>query len=489
MTPVRRRRRTALLLVVLALVALGAGLLAGRGAGSGGPPASATLRLVPADALVAVHVSTDRGRTATAAAAARLAQRLPSWPRLQASVLRRLTARGCGIDLRRRPGRETVFALLPGAGGVASPLIVTDAPAKGLGDVSRPCGALVARRVDGLVVIGQPAGVLAAQSAADGRATSLANSPVYRRAASGLPSDRVADAWVSPQGARRLLTPLGGALGLIGSLLDARGLRGVAAALVPTDAGARVAVRRVVARGSGGAPFRATLHRLAPADTLAYVASGDLASTLQRLVVLAGPGAGRALPRLLAQGGVPLDTLGRLGRESAVVIAPGESGPSLTLLARVQQPARAQAAMRALEPALATLAGAPAETSFADAAPGGKPARTLAGAATTGLTWAIDGTTLIVGTTPAAVADARSHVGRLTATPAYRAVAGNVPNPIRSLVFLDPKNLLQLSEQTGIGPGAALQGVRGDLDRIRAVGAYSAGAGDVSTVDLSFSIP
>ncbi len=484
-------RRLAALIGVLALAALAVGLLAGRGGGAAAadrPPATATLQLVPARALVAVHIATDRSRDA-AARAGRLLRRLPSWPRLQASILRRLDAPGCGIDMRRDPGHEAVFALLPGRGGVASPLLVTDAPATGVGDAPQPCGSLVVRRIGGLNVIGEPTSVLAAEALHEGRGTSLAASPVYRRAAAGLPTGRVADAWVSPQGARRLLKPLGGALGTVGALLDEPGLRGVAAALVPGAQQARVTVRRVSGRAGGAPPFTPTLQRLAPADTLAYVASGDLASALQRLLVLAGPGVGAGLPRLLEQGGRPLTTLGNLGGESAVVIAPGETGPALTLLSHVSDPGRARTAMTALEPALATLVGAPAGTTFADASPGGAPARTLSGAASTPLTWAIDGTTLIVATSPSAVADARAHGARLTGTPGYRAVHENVSNPIRSLVFLDPKQLLQLSAQSGIGPGTALQGIRDDLDRIRAIGAVTAGTGNVSTVELSFSIP
>ncbi len=245
------RRLAALIGVLLALAALATGLLVGRSGGAAGadrPPATATLRLVPARALVAVHVATDRGRGA-AVRAARLARRLPSWPRLQASILKRLDAPGCGIDMRRDPGHEAVFALLPGRGGVSTPLLVTDAPATGVGDAPQPCGALVARRIGGLIVIGEPTSVLAAEALHEGRGTSLAASPVYRRAAAGLPDSRIADAWVSPQGARRLLTPLGGALGTIGALLDTPGLQGVAAALVPGAQRARVTVRRVVHEG------------------------------------------------------------------------------------------------------------------------------------------------------------------------------------------------------------------------------------------------
>lgn len=483
------RRLLPLALVLVALLAASAGLLArGSGDGEDRPPATATLKLIPARALVVVHLSTDRERDAVARAR-RLVARLPSWPRLREDVLRRLDAPGCGIDMRREPGRETALALLPGRGRRATSLILTDAPSTGVTAIPKPCGALVVRKVGDLVAIGEPESVLAAEALHEGRGRSLAASPVYRRAAAGLPESRVVDAWVSPAGARRLLTPLGGVLGTIGSLLDTPGLRGVAAALVPGDSHARITVRRIAGRRSASPPFEATLQDRAPRDALAYVASGDLTGALQRLVVLAGPRAGDALPRILAEGGKPLLTLGELGRESAIVIAPGDTGPVLTLLARMSDPPRARAAMRALEAPLARLTGAPAEALFADVRLGGAQARTLSGAAATGLSWALDGKTLIFSTAPSGIASAMQRGGRLTDSRAYRAVNGNLPNPITSLVFLDPNQLLRVGEQTGLGPADALQEIRDDLARVRAVGAHGAGAGDVSTVELSLWIP
>ena len=56
--------------------------------------------------------------------------RLPSWPGLRSRLLARLDERGCGINLRKDDGDEVVFALLPAAGGSASPLLLTDAPAE-----------------------------------------------------------------------------------------------------------------------------------------------------------------------------------------------------------------------------------------------------------------------------------------------------------------------------------------------------------------------
>ena len=62
------------------------------------------------------------------------------------------------------------------------------------------------------------------------------------------------------------------------------------------------------------------------------------ASGLQRLLLLAAPGAGgRGRCRERARS----PALGRLGRESATVVAPGAAGPVVTLLSRVQRPAPA----------------------------------------------------------------------------------------------------------------------------------------------------
>ena len=150
-----------LALAVAGLIALAA-LLAGLALGGGGDdeasaaPREETLKLVPASALVALHLSTDTSRPAVRRAG-RIAGRLPSWPELRKSLLARLDSPGCGIDMEEDPGREVSFALLPGRGGTASPLLLTDAPSSGLPETgSQPCGALVVQRIGDLVAIGEP---------------------------------------------------------------------------------------------------------------------------------------------------------------------------------------------------------------------------------------------------------------------------------------------------------------------------------------------
>ncbi len=153
-----------------------------------------------------------------------------------------------------------------------------------------------------------------------------------------------------------------------------RACRARSAALVPTATGADLRVRRVADRQSTAPVFTPTLQRRAPRDALAYVAAGDLAATLQRLLVLGGTPAAGAVPRLIDAGGSALDTLGDVGRESAVVVSPSPEGPAVTVLARVRDAARARTAMRALEAPLAGLLGAPDGVVLGRCAPG-RPAR------------------------------------------------------------------------------------------------------------------
>ena len=78
---------------------------------------------------------------------------------------------------------------------------------------------------------------------------------------------------------------------------------------------------------------------------------------------------------------------------------------------------------------------------------------------------------------------------RLQDARGFEAVTGNAGNPITSLVFLDPNQLLRLGADTGIGPAGALEGSRRDLAKVRAVGVTTTGSSRESTVDLSLWIP
>ena len=253
---------------------------------------------------------------------------------------------------------------------------------------------------------------------------------------------------------------------------------------VPRDDGASLVMRRIADSDVRVPVFRSTLQDVAPADTLTYVASGDLGPALERFLLLAEPGGSAPAPAVSR-----FTALSRLGRESGTIVAPGQQGPVITLLSRVAEPDRVRAAMAGLEADLATLVGAPGTATWIDATPGGLRGRTLADAPGRGFSWAIDGSTLIVSTALDGIGTIKADGPRLGGTRAFRAVTGNTRNPITSLVFLDPNQLLRLGADTGLGPAGALEGSRRDLAKVRAIGVTTTGSSRESTVDLSLWIP
>ena len=215
------------------------------------------------------------------------------------------------------------------------------------------------------MAIGDPAALSAAAAVDAGRRGALVERPVFRQAAAGLPRERVITAWASTAGTRRLLQPLGGLLGTLGAIVDTPGLRGAVGALVAEDSRARITINRV-ATGAGEPAFAPRLQANAPADTISYVASGDLVGGLQRLLLLRGA-AGRRRSTSCSRAAITLSSACRGWSASRRSSSARGRQPRVTLLARVSDGRAATARMRALEGRLAPLAGAAAGTRFADA--------------------------------------------------------------------------------------------------------------------------
>src|SRR5690606_28358919 len=74
-------------------------------------------------------------------------------------------------------------------------------------------GAVAAALKDGYLLIGQDRTVRGALDRANGRGDTLLEDPTFRRASAGMPDGRVASAYVSAGGLRRLLAPQGGVFG------------------------------------------------------------------------------------------------------------------------------------------------------------------------------------------------------------------------------------------------------------------------------------
>lgn len=500
---------------VVALVAL-----LGGGGASDAAPATGAARLAPADALVYLHVSTD-GDRAGVQRALTLLRRLPLESELSARVDDLL--RGSGgvpVDFARdvRPwlGGEAAIAITPAGGTTAGSLILLAVDdAQGARDylgrtggrarqttyrgvrLSTYANGTVAAFVGGYLAIGQLRSVRRAVDDAAGRAGSLAADATYRRAQAGAPADRVADAYASVDGVRRLLAPAAGVLGLAGTLLDQHGLRGTALALSARDGRARLRVHAILDGARRGTPrtFAPTLAASIPADAYLYAGFTGFEQALPRLLALSGQSGllQRAGPLLAASGvNVGRDLLPLISSEVALTVVPVAGGsPGIVLLARTRDAGRARAALARLEPAVATLfapAGGRAPA-FTTAREHGVVVRRLHAAAGLELDYGVAGSTLAIATSPAALAATIRPPHPIAADPDYRAVIP-APTPGRTaVVFFDFSRLLKLGEQVGLTRDPSLQSVATDLQRIRAVGLTASSGESQSTAELTLEIP
>lgn len=486
----------------------------GRAGGSDAPPDGAA-KLVPANALAYVHISTDTSRAGTRDAL-RLLRRFPSFTGVEASLVRSLRrfGRGTGVDFQRdiHPwlGNEAALALLDTQGTTTAAEFVVgvrDRPgAEGfLLRLGRPTSAEmykgVSVRVYGqqalafvgrFLVAGTTAAVHAGIDASTGRGAALAGLRDYARARAGAPSGRAADVWVSGDGVKRVLAPRSGALGILGSLLEAPGLVGTDLSLTASGDTARIRVHSIRAPGEvptlASLPLRSftpTLPKVMPAPALAFADVGGL---------------DRALERVAAAFPAPLDEVRRdiaplLTGEVALSVLPrsGNAPPVLELVAPVANEDRArQALARAQGPLIeyfSSRASAGAAPSFSATRVSGITVYRLRISTSFEIDYAVFGGRLVLATDPGAIS-AVLHTGTHVADQAaFRAVASRGRGPVTSLLFLDLKKLLDFGERTGLAQDPRYIALRRDLRRITAVGLRSTYGENDSTAEISLQIP
>jgi hypothetical protein len=456
----------ALLLVVLVVVvALASG---GGGMGSSTPPAENAAQLVPADALVYVHLSTDTGRGATTDAA-KVAGKFPSWPALRDGLLARLQAPGCDVATRAlKTAKEAALAIFDTGSAstddnaTANSLVLVDTGRAHPGARQAACGSLTSTYVGTFLAIGQPESLLLAENLAKGRGRSLAKAAGPQSEFRKLPSDRVADGWLSADGIRRLLAPQGGLLGAAGVLFDQATLKGAAFGLSAHGDQVRLRVESELdprlkassgSSGTGFKPFRPTLAKDVPASAMAYLGVSNLAPAMQRLLAAAGTQS-RTLKPLVGSLSQPL--LKVFPGEAAIVLTEKTPAPVLTILARTTDAAATRRALAALPAAV--------RRAFSTAVWDGKVA---------------------VSTDPSGIAAMRAGGKHLGDTANFTKSVGNHPDAVSSLLFLDFSRLLTLAEATGLGGSSAYKAARADLRHVRAIGAATSGNDSESTAEIT----
>jgi Protein of unknown function (DUF3352) len=500
-----RRRRLVAAIAAAAVLALVVGVLVARGSGGGPAIANDAARLVPSDALVYVHLSTDRDRGAVEDAR-KLAARFPSWDRTRDAILKRLAVTADGReDVDTWLGDEMAVALLGSSTGTAGSLLllqvrdegearsfVARGKQQGSSATHRGVridrfGAVTAAFVDDFLVLGQSASVRKAIDLAQGRGTGLATEATFQRLEQRLPGDRVADAYATADGLRRLLVPAGGGLGVAGVLLDRPNLKATALALRAGDPGLQMEVESVVA-GRKGREFEPSLTDAVPKGALAYLGTKGLDETATRLGAAAGTA---ALGDLLRNAGKALgeegartvqrDLLALLREETAVVILPGVPAPTMLVIAKASDEARTRAALDRVSASLPKLVDGATVRKDGDV--------TVMASGDTEIHAAVFDGRLVLATSEAGIAAARDPDGGIGESDAYDAVVGDPENPVTSVVFLDFSQLLRLGEQTGLNDSRAYLAVKGDLSKVRSLGASSTGNGEDPNTEILFQIP
>jgi hypothetical protein len=453
------------LVLAVALVFLLSGC--GDGVTKSTPPASAAAKLVPADALVYVHLSTDRDRSETRAAA-KLVKAFPSWPKLRDAIVTRLQAPGCDVAAKAlKSADEAALAIFDTGGGAqANSLVLVGTGKEHPGAKQRGCGTLSSTYVGTFLAIGQPESLaLAAKLAKAGGRGSLADAAGPKKMFAKLPTDRVADGWLSADGVRRLLAPQGGLLGAVGTLVDQATLKGAAFGLAGAGDRAKLTVASqldpspptgAAKAGSGFKPFHPTLAGAVPADAMAYLGVSNLAPALQRLLAAAGTSSA-ALKPLVGSLDQPLQKI--FPGEVAIILTAATPAPVLTLLGATKDETGARQALAAL-PAVV-------RKRLSSAVWDGKVA---------------------VATNPKGIAAVKRRGKHLTDLANWQLSVGNHPDLLSSLLFLDFSRLLTLGEETGLSASSAYRSAEADLQKVGAIGASTSGTSSESTAEISLLI-
>jgi hypothetical protein len=417
--------------------------------------------VVPADTAVFVRVENRDEAWA-------LVRRFPS-----------LAPIGLERDVRPWLGGELAFAQ-PAAGG--DPVLIAEVGDRAAAERWRRSVDTASAFVGDFLVAGSEAAV---EAAGDG--PSLADSPVYRRAAEL--DEAPVELYASAGGLRRLLADLPAVVRAVGGFANSPHFEGLAARARPEPGGLRITAR--ILRAPGAPPpqeFAPALQGRAPASAAAFLqaAGADaLVSLLERGGLTDTVAAVRAALPDLAGLDLDRDLLGPLAAEAAVTLTAQGATPVFTLTARSDDPARTREALARLQEPLADqLTGDPGAFRSLD-----NDAFSLRVTPQLAPSYALDGNVLIASTAASGLAQRTLARRGLAQERALRAVSDQAGGRIEALAFADLRQLLALGERTGLSLGPGFPAVRDDLEQVRAAGAVVKREESDSTAELFLEIP
>ncbi len=483
------------------------------------PPSDDAIHLVPRDALAYVHLNVDPD-TEQYEDAVKVFEHVPAITKqASALMLSRLPgADNAAPDFERdiQPwfGGEAALAIVPAAGrGVGEGLGLLEASdEKGAREFADSIAAgkprsttyrevelrvdrrgLATALVAGFLAIGTESGVreaIDADSGAEGTG-SLAGDRKASAARDALPDKRLADAYLSARGIAELVADPRGLLATLASVINPDASRGAAVALVAGDDAldldlrSELDPRRVKAHPgffSAFPSFEPDLAGSLPPDSLGYVGIGDPGTTLRSLLKQVGaqnPGLAAAVSDLVKRvrklGEIDLETdlLPSLGGEAAIALQPTPQIPFLEFIATDVDADRASQALARLQGPIAQALN-PSKTLQAPVVSqhkvGGLTAHSVRLSPTVDLTYAIEGSTLVVATDPAAVKQLASGEGGLDGEELFDRATDGLPGEVSMLAYLDLGGLIALGENAGLGEDPAYVSFASEIHKLRALG-------------------
>jgi uncharacterized protein DUF3352 len=483
------------------------------------PPADDAIHLVPEDALAYAHLNADPD-TEQYEEAAKVFQRVPGITKQAiALVLSRLPGpNGPPPDFERdiEPwfGGEAALAILPagggGLGGLVQLLEVSDdsearefADSIAAGTPRSTSYRDVEVRVDrrglatalfaGFLAVGTRSGVreaIDADSGAKGTG-SLADSPKASAARDALPDKRLADAYLSPDGIAELVASPRGPLATLASVINPDASQGAGVGLVAADHGLDLDLRSELdprrAKDHPGffsafPSFEPDLAGSLPRDSLGYVGIGDPGKTLRSLLKQASatePGLAAAVGDLVERvkklGEVDLerDLLPSLGGEAAIALQPARRIPFLELIAADVDADRASGALARLQVPIAQALN-PSKGLQAPVVSqhrvGGLTAHSVRLSPTVDLTYAIEESTLVIATDPAAVEQLASGEGGLDTEQLFDRATDGFLGEVSMLGYLNLGGLIELGESAGLSEDPAYLSFASEIQKLRALG-------------------
>jgi hypothetical protein len=543
---IARRRLVAALVIAAALLAFFAlavpNLPCQFPGGDSCPPPDDAEELVPADALAYLHANLDPD-TDEYRDAADLIANLPVLGGLAVDQGAGLIPSPGGTrlnfddDIRPWFGGEAAIVVLPGTGLIPERvdlLEVEDSQAAADYTQSLAVGAVetsdyegievsvdqkdvATAEVNGFLAVGTEDGVqavIATATGADG-AESLADDDAADEIRDELPDHRVAEAWLSADGAERLIAADRGTLGTLTPLVAPGSTRGVAASLSASGDEVELAVRSSLdpEREETSPSFFAAFPSFEPdlpeklqPQTLAYLGIGPPTETVGDLLAQAGaeaPGIAAGfedlVDKLRHRGDIDLqgDLLDGLGDQAAFTLEPapqsdtealgGETLPFLQFVADGVDEDATREALAALQGPLAdaTTSGDELQAPvFGQEEVDGVETNSLRVSPTVNLTYAVFDGLAAIATDPAGVRDLIEGEDGLDESGLFEDATDDFPDEVSMIAFLNLGDLVAIGEQAGLAEDPRYATFAGDIRRLDGLGLAVSDSDDVLSTDL-----